>query len=71
MSRPTLFPRLPMRIVRVRGRASLCLLDSHGAGLPITINPRAWRPTSIQSVLKFDRELTACLAATSPLLVSK
>lgn len=46
-----------MRIVKIRGRAHFCLLDSKGAGLPIAVNPRAWRPTSIQSVLKLDKEL--------------
>lgn len=65
MSRQTEFPRLPMRIVRIRGRAHLCLLDSKGAGLPIATNPRAWRQTSLQSVLKMDRELIAELGGTA------
>ena len=56
-----------MRIVKVRGRAHVCLLDSKGAGLPIATNPRAWRPTSIQSVLKLDKELTPCPDPVPPL----
>lgn len=77
MTRPTQFPTRQFRLIATKAafgldatgrartqeiRAHLVLMDSSGEGLPVMPNRRAWRSTSIQSILKLDRELNAALA---------
>lgn len=64
-------PSRPVRIIQLAGKVQMILLDRFEATaegfapepLPPVVNPRAWRPTSWQSVLKLDKEINACLAA--------